>query len=86
MSSTMNEVVGVIAEWIDVAPERVIQASTLADLEIDSLGLIDIIFELEKKLTIEIPDKLLSDVASLADLVRVVDQVRANDGLLPAHA
>jgi len=84
MSSTMTEVVGVISEWIEVPPERVMQAQSLADLEIDSLGLIDIIFELERRLSIDIPDKLLSGVTSLADVARVVDQVRMGSSDLQA--
>jgi acyl carrier protein len=75
MPSTRTDILSIISQCIEVPPDRVMQAQSLADLEIDSLGLIDIIFELEKKLSIEIPDKLISNVASLDDLVFLVEQV-----------
>jgi acyl carrier protein len=70
--------------------EEVAAAHSLKDLDVDSLGLIDIIFEMEKRLQLQVPDHLLKGVASLDDLVRVIDTVRAQaggtDAGTPAHA
>lgn len=77
MSNTLTAVADVIAAEIDITVEEVIAAESLTDLGIDSLGLIDLIFAVEKRFDIEIPDTLLRKANSLMDLSNAVDAVRS---------
>ena len=51
-----------------------------ADLNIDSVAAMDLIMELEERFDIDIPINLVSDMATVADLVAVVErQIRARE-------
>lgn len=51
-----------------------------ADLNIDSVAAMDLIMELEERFDIDIPINLVSDMATVADLARVVEKQIAARG------
>lgn len=51
--------------------------ATLAEAGIDSLDALNILFELEEKFAISIPDPEAKSIRSIADLVRVVESLLA---------
>ena len=51
-----------------------------ADLNIDSVAAMDLIMEIEERFDIDVPINLLSDMATVADLVQVVlRQIKARE-------
>ena len=52
---------------------HVIEPLPITELAIDSLGMLEIIGSLERKLRIQIPDEMLSDVHTVGDLIDVVE-------------
>jgi len=78
MSSTLARIHSVVAARLGLTVAEVAAAQSLADLEIDSLGLIDVIFDVEKALQINIPDAALKEIQSMEDLVRIVDALQAD--------
>lgn len=77
MKSTLERIQAVVAARLDLPVEQVAAAQSLAELEIDSLGLIDVIFDVEKALQINIPDAAMKEIRSMDDLVRVVEGLQA---------
>lgn len=77
MKSTLERIQAVVAARLDLPVEQVAAAQSLAELEIDSLGLIDVIFDVEKALQINIPDAAMKEIQSMDDLVRVVEGLQA---------
>ncbi|MEL7100320.1 MAG: acyl carrier protein [Pseudomonadota bacterium] len=53
--STQDKVIAIIAEQAMLEPSDVTLASTLEDLGIDSLGLVESIFAIEEEFDIQIP-------------------------------
>ena len=69
----VQTVVGAIAEVKHVPPETIDLDAALADLGLDSLDTVTMIFELETGLGIAIPDEAVKSVRTVQD---VVDGVR----------
>ncbi|HVJ89029.1 MAG TPA: acyl carrier protein [Labilithrix sp.] len=51
----------------------VAETSTIAELGIDSLGMLEIIGSLERELRIQIPDDLLAGIVTVKDLLNAVE-------------
>ena len=73
MNSMRQQLVELISENLGVPLERVDMVDDLTELEIDSLGLIDLITFVETNLAIRIPNEQLDAIATLDDFVRVVE-------------
>jgi len=69
----VQAVVSALAEVKHVPPERIGLDTSLADLGMDSLDTITMLFELETRLDISIPDDAAKSVRTVGD---VVDGVR----------
>lgn len=70
MSDPLVEtVVSAIAEVKHVPPERVRLDTALADLGMDSLDTVTMLFELESRLDISIPDDAAKSVRTVGDVV-----------------
>jgi len=52
----------------------------LSDLGIDPLQATPILYELEKRFDIEIPNELLEQISTVGDIVIYIDQLRQNTG------
>lgn len=84
--STMDEVIAIIAEQAVLEPSDVTPESTLDDLGIDSLGLVESIFAIEEAFDISIPFNANSptesdfDISSVATIVEGIDRLRAEQG------
>jgi acyl carrier protein len=51
----------------------VLETSTIAELGIDSLGMLEIIGSLERELRIQIPDESLAGIVTVKDLLNAVE-------------
>jgi acyl carrier protein len=62
-----------------VAPEREVTAASdlVADLGLDSVGIVEILGAVEERFAIHIADEALAEVARVGDLIRVVDAAGA---------
>ena len=67
-----RRVIAVIAKTQRLAPEAVTPASTFAELKIDSLDGINLLFALESEFNISIPDE---DARKLTTVLEVIDGV-----------
>lgn len=65
----------VIAEKNDIDPEIITMDSTLQELEIDSLDMVEIIMALEEELDVSLEE--LTDVQKVGDVVEFVQKLKA---------
>jgi acyl carrier protein len=72
MSDTLSIVRDFLKERLDVAPDRVTPEATLQDLGIDSLMLLELMFEFEEKLNVTLSEDLAAP-KTVGDLLAVVD-------------
>lgn len=52
-----------------LTPGDIDDSALLRDLDVDSLGLVDLLTRLERELGVAVPDDRIADIASVGDLV-----------------
>ncbi len=78
MESTQDTIFAIIAKEAHIPLEKITLQSTLKDLEIDSLDIVQIIFELEDRFGITLPDKDPAiDTDSVSGLIAAVERLVA---------
>jgi acyl carrier protein len=84
MAETVEDrVVAILAEQAVLDPGDVRPDATLADLGIDSLGLVETVFAIEEAFDIQVPfnanepDKSDFDISTVATMVRAVESLIA---------
>jgi len=84
--STQDKVIAIIAEQAVLEPSDVTLNSTLEDLGIDSLGLVESIFAIEEEFDITIPfnanepEQSDFDISNVAAIVSGIDKLIADKG------
>ncbi|TCK18940.1 acyl carrier protein [Thiogranum longum] len=72
-------VVEVITRERQCKPEDVNMDTRLSDLGIDSLQAITILYELEERFEIEIPNELMENLETVKDIVSSINKIRQPD-------
>lgn len=80
--SVRDKIIAIIAEQAVLEPGDVSLTNTLADLGIDSLGLVESIFAIEEAFDIQVPFNANEPEASSFDISSVDAIVRAVEGLV----
>lgn len=83
--STQDRIIAIIAEQAVLEPEQVLPGSTLEDLGIDSLGLVESIFAIEEAFDITVPFNANDPQQSEFDISSVAAIIRAVEGLIAAQ-
>ena len=87
MENTQDTIFAIIAKEAHIPLEKITLQSTLKDLEIDSLDVVQIIFELEDRFGITLPDKDPAiDTESVSGLVAAVERLLAEKNAAPPPA
>ncbi|WP_278921586.1 acyl carrier protein [Pseudophaeobacter profundi] len=79
--STRDKVIAIVAEQALLAPSDVTLTSTLDDLGIDSMGLVECIFAIEEEFDISIPfnantpDESDFDISNVAAIIAGIDKL-----------
>ena len=86
MSSTFDRLQALMQKKYSVEPERVTPEATLESLGLDSLDLIELLFEVEEEFNIRVPQDGGSELrtATVQDIVDSVDRLVADGGSAPA--
>ena len=86
MSSIKDQVIAIIAEQAVLEPEDVTMDSTLEDLGIDSLGLVESIFAIEEAFDITVPFNANNptesdfDISTVESIVAGIARLKAEQG------
>ncbi|WP_298918359.1 acyl carrier protein [uncultured Roseobacter sp.] len=84
--STKDKVIAIIAEQAVLDPAEVTPSSTLEDLGIDSLGLVESIFSIEEEFDISVPfnanDPQSSDfdISTVASIIAGIERLQKEQG------
>jgi len=72
-STIENKVKKALAEKFDISIEKIKPTSSLKDdLGIDSFGAIELIFEVEEKFGIDIPEQDMADARTVQDIINCI--------------
>lgn len=77
MAATLDEVVEIVSTEGGIAPEKLRSDVTLAELDISSLDLASILFEMEDRFDVEIDPAKIAPEMNLGALVDHVNTLRA---------
>jgi len=72
--SSFDVIKEILVKEFDIAPEDIRPESDLESLGIDSLAVIELIFQVEEKLGMSLPDERVP-VKTLGDVVQFLDQL-----------
>jgi acyl carrier protein len=76
MSDTLEaRVVALIAKKKKMAPERLTAETRLADIGIDSLDAMDLVFDFEDAFKINIPDEVAQQMTTVGEVVAALRKV-----------
>ena len=67
----------IIVETVHCNAGDVVDEASLAELGIDSLKAITVLYELEECFDIEIPNEVIEEMHTVGDIVAKVDELRA---------
>ncbi len=74
MADTFERVQAIVAEQLGVEPEKVVpDAEFVADLNADSLDLVELIMSLEEEFGIEIPDEDAEKIVKVSDAMEFIE-------------
>jgi len=75
LASTFERVRGIIAERLGVDEDKIAMDSEfIADLNADSLDLVEVIMAMEQEFDLEIKDDEAEQIRSVSDAVRFIDE------------
>ena len=86
MATTQEAIVQIIAKQMSVDPASVKPESTMDDLSIESLDLVEIIFAIEEEFDISIPYNANDPSATGTDLNTVAEVIEAVDKIVQQQA
>ena len=75
--SIQDQVIAIIAEQAVLEPEDVTLDSTLEDLGIDSLGLVESIFDISVPFNANAPQESDFDISSVASIIKGIERLKA---------
>ncbi len=80
MQNVQDNVISSIAKAVPLDPETIRPHSTFEELAIDSLDVVNIVFELENTFSINLPDDFsLSELTDVAAVTSVMQSIVGND-------
>ena len=75
MSATFDKLQGIVAEQLGVEPEKIVpDAEFVADLNADSLDLVELIMSLEEEFGIEISDEEAERIVKVSDAMEFIEE------------
>lgn len=66
-----------ISDYLKCQPDKITLSTRLDDLGIDSLGAITILYELEDKLDIEVPNEVFDSLQTVGDILTQIERIIA---------
>ena len=87
MSSTEQTIVDIIAKTCSIPRERITLDSTLKDLDVHSLDAVQVLFEIEDRYNISVPEREDQySAGTVRDLIDGVDKLLAQKAAAPASS
>ena len=65
----------IIADNTDISPEGVSPETTLYELGLDSIDLVDLVMEIEEVFSVSIPDEEFENIKAVSDIVALIESI-----------
>ncbi len=80
-----SELIDVFAETFGIAQEKLLPTATLESLGLDSLAVIEFLFQIEDKFGIQVPDQA-DPPRTLGEMIQMIEPLMPKPGAGPAGA
>ncbi len=70
-----DEIILLIAEKQKISPETITDETTFSQLGIDSLKAITLLYELEERLSVEIPNEAFERIQTIGDVISEIESL-----------
>lgn len=71
----------ILVDKLKISPERVTLDATMEDIEFDSVAAVELALLIESELDMSIPDDALSEVATVGDIVELMERAGTGSDL-----
>ncbi|WP_210498528.1 acyl carrier protein [Vibrio crassostreae] len=79
MKSTEHRVLSILGDHIGIITESLDSKAILTDMyRLDSLDMMELVMGIEEEFDISIPDDTISVMVTVSEIVRAVDEIRAD--------
>lgn len=69
----LDKIRNILEEYVDVPREQItLETNLLSDLGVSSLDLVSIVVSFEEEFDIEIPDRVMSKIVTVGDVVEIL--------------
>jgi acyl carrier protein len=75
MAELRDELIDLIADEALIDRAKLLPEATLADLGLDSVGVVSVVFAVEEKFGVEIAENAFAEVTNFADFLAVLEGV-----------
>jgi acyl carrier protein len=79
--STFETLQGILIKEFKRSPDQLRPETTLADLGIDSLDFVDLIFKIEDRFGLKVKDDVPRTLVTLGDVAAYIDELLANQSV-----
>lgn len=73
---TFERVRGIVARYLSRRPEDIQEDTLLSELGLDSLGALEVVFEIEEAFHVSVPDDRISEFKTLRAACQAIDSLR----------
>jgi len=71
--SVESRVKGIMADQLEVAPDKLTMSTTFEDLDADSLDIVELVMALEEEFELEISDQEIESIKTVGDVVKYIE-------------
>lgn len=75
-----GQILQIIADYKQLELSQIEPSKSFADLDIDSLEALDLVYEIEDRLSVSVPQEALDDVKTVGDMLTVVGRLATGQG------
>lgn len=72
---TFEKISRIVADNTDISPESISPETTLNELGLDSIDLVDLVMEIEEAFSVTIPDEEFEGIKSVSDIVALIENI-----------
>jgi acyl carrier protein len=76
-TDTFERVRRLIAKYLSIPPETIGEDSSLEELGLDSLGALELVFEIEEEFSVKVPDESIKELRTVRAVCDGVEALQA---------
>ena len=72
---TFEKIIKIISDNTDISTESISPETTLYELGLDSIDLVDLVMEIEDAFSVTVPDEEFENIKAVSDIVALIESI-----------